>query len=104
MTPVNLATAPEATTNYREYTLAKAREHVVLERQDEYGTPEDNFNVIAELWDSYLSGLHHKIEATDVANMMILLKVARGMNNPSYQDNWEDIAGYAACGSECAHR
>lgn len=38
--------------------------------------------------------------ASDVANMMILLKIARGANGKPKEDNWIDIAGYAACGGE----
>ena len=38
--------------------------------------------------------------ASDVANMMILLKIARGANGKPKADTWIDIAGYAACGGE----
>ena len=38
--------------------------------------------------------------ASDVANMMILLKIARGAIGKPKADNWIDIAGYAACGGE----
>jgi len=41
-------------------------------------------------------------EAQEAVAMMILLKLARMKGNPSYADNWVDIAGYAACGGEIA--
>ena len=34
--------------------------------------------------------------------MMALLKIARVKYNPRHADSWVDIAGYAACGAECA--
>ena len=37
------------------------------------------------------------ISIDDVANMMILLKLARAKQNPDHLDNFVDIAGYAAC-------
>lgn len=61
-----------------------------------YGKPEDNFSRIAKLWNAAKLG---DFEATDVALAMILLKVARQLNSPK-DDNWVDIAGYAACGAE----
>ncbi|MDU0991272.1 MAG: DUF6378 domain-containing protein, partial [Enterococcus faecium] len=57
---------------------------------------EDCFADIAVFWAMYLDTA---VCARDVANMMVLLKVAR--NKASWhRDNWVDIAGYAACGAE----
>ena len=36
----------------------------------------------------------------DVAVMMMLLKIARIGTGADKEDNWVDIAGYAACGGE----
>jgi hypothetical protein len=44
------------------------------------------------------------LDSTDVAHLMVLLKVARSINNPQHKDSWIDIAGYAACGAETALR
>lgn len=72
----------------------------------QYGEPEDNFTVIANLWCDYLQGAGVKIdflEPYDVAMMMVLFKVARAsttQNGPT-EDTFLDIAGYAACGVEC---
>lgn len=83
----------------RETTLNKALQCVTSDRQNTYGTPEENFSKIAMLWSVYL-GVH--ISPVDVCNLMILLKMARTLSSPEHSDNWIDIAGYAACGEELA--
>ncbi|WP_051353749.1 DUF6378 domain-containing protein [Atopobium fossor] len=80
----------------REKLLQDAKNVVCGERQNQYGDIEDSFNTIANLWRAYLST---DIASDDVANMMILLKIARNKGGV-HRDNWVDIAGYAACGSE----
>lgn len=85
----------------REELLDKAKETVCKDRVTQYGNPETSFYVIAELWEAYLRAKDNecRLSAEDVANMMILLKVAREAHAPK-DDNFIDIAGYAACGSE----
>ena len=85
------------TTVNRESILQEAIRCVCGEREQQYGSPENNFKTIADLWSTYLS---HDITPTDVAAMMILLKVARVSSGNGKNDNWVDIAGYAACGGE----
>ena len=77
------------------------------QRETDYGTPEDNFETIAGLWKTYLSracvdeaGCVY-IDATDVAMMMALLKIARIAGGSGTRDSFIDLAGYAACGAEC---
>ena len=84
----------------RRKLLEKAAAIVCEDRNQQYGEPEDTFKDIAALWAAYLDD---QIGPEDVANMMILMKVAR-LKTSSYQssDSWVDIAGYAACGSEIA--
>ena len=88
----------------RSECLSIADKIVNGERQQAYGTPEQNFNRIAELWSTYLQNRDEErldyITAKDVAVMMMLLKVGRLMSGTSTQDSWIDIAGYAACGCE----
>jgi len=74
----------------------------VYDRSDIYGKPEDSFRTIAEMWNSYLSAeeIDPNITPHDVANMMILLKVARNAGGNYHKDNWVDIAGYAECGAK----
>lgn len=91
--------------NRKEF-LEAARSATHSEDKDhDYGSPEDNFGTIAELWTTYLhatgaiEGFHKEITSSDVAAMMILLKIAR-VAISDHADNWIDIAGYAACGGE----
>ena len=81
----------------RKETLTLAEQAVCGDRQQSYGSPEDNFKLIAQLWDAYLDT---EITPQDVAVMMILLKIARISTGTNKDDNWVDIAGYAACGAE----
>lgn len=69
-------------------------------REVNYGKPEDNFTRIADLWKVYLDGKLQpdKLDAKDVACLMVLMKVARLMNNPDHLDSWTDITGYGVCG------
>ena len=84
----------------REQLLDDAKKIVCGERADQYGAIEDNFKAIANLWTDYINIGMLRFTPRDVANMMILLKIARN-NQGLHRDNWVDIAGYAACGAEC---
>lgn len=77
--------------------LRTAEIMVTGQREQDYGTPEENFTTIARLW-SVAFG--HEFVAEDVALAMILLKVARAVNGNGSDDTYVDIAGYAACGGE----
>lgn len=82
----------------RKELLEEAAKITNGERQDHYGTPEDNFARIAALWNAYLGKPYLAVQ--DVAAMMILLKTARIAADPKHLDSWVDIAGYASCGGE----
>lgn len=69
-------------------------------REEDYGSPEDNFAVIAGLWTAYTGT---DITPKDVAMMMALLKIARAKAG-SKPDTYIDLAGYAACGAEISER
>ena len=66
------------------------------ERQDQYGNPEDTFGLIAGLWSEYLGV---GIDRAEVADMMILLKLAREKGGKGKKDNFVDLIGYAALGA-----
>ena len=83
----------------RDVCLSKAKECVCGKREQDYGTPENNFTKIAKLWSAY-SGFG--FSAIDVAMMMALLKVARISTGTATEDSFVDLAGYAACGCEIA--
>lgn len=90
----------------RAEILDEAKKCVCGQRQQDYGTPEDNFTTIGYLWSVYLRAAHPKsdialneITAKDVAIMMSLLKIAR-IATGSSPDSYIDLAGYAACAGE----
>ena len=87
----------------RSEVLSKADSYVNGDREQDYGSPESNFQTIADLWAVYLQGCGVTIdflEAHDVAAMLALLKIARIASGHAKADNWVDLAGYAACGGE----
>ena len=81
--------------------LDRAKAIVTGEREKQYGKPEDNFAIIAELWSAYTG---YKFSPVDVAMMMALLKVARIKTGVGTVDSFVDLAGYAACAGEIAGR
>lgn len=83
----------------RVETLNEAMNIVVGQRENEYGSPEDSFDLIARYWSAHLNC---RVTATDVAAMMSLLKLARLSSDYTKADSWIDLAGYAACGCEIA--
>lgn len=83
----------------REKILDEAKNCVCGNREQDYGTPEDSFQMIGDLWSSYYGA---EFTPCDVAVMLALLKIARLAYNPEHMDSWVDLAGYAACGGEIA--
>lgn len=87
--------------------LHAAEKCVCGQRKTDYGTPEDNFKAIAELWNVYLDRIsvgkygNTIVDEKDVAVMMALLKIVRIARGGGKADSWIDLAGYAACGAEC---
>jgi hypothetical protein len=81
----------------RAEILETAKTCVCGDREQDYGSPESNFERIAEFWSTY-SG--YPFTAKDVAAMLALLKIARISSGHAKADNWVDLAGYAACGGE----
>lgn len=85
----------------RASILNDAKTCVCSDRNAQYGEPEHNFGVIARLWEAYLGA---PVSARDVALMMVLFKVGRAQTALGYkQDNYVDMAGYAACAGEVDH-
>ena len=90
----------------RPEILEQARKCVCGDREQDYGSPEDSFQLIADLWTPYLKrkcvseGADVTINPEDVAVLLALLKVARIGTGRGKSDNWVDLAGYAACGGE----
>ena len=99
----------------RAEILDKAKECVCGQREQDYGSPESNFGLIADLWTDYIRGGRSDnellqidnvnpdaltITPKDVAMMMALLKIARIKNGGGTGDSFVDLAGYAACAGE----
>lgn len=87
----------------RKEILDAAKICVCGDREEDYGTPEDNFGTIANFWSNYIWASHPGTRITfypkDVAMMMALLKVARIATGEN-PDSFIDLAGYASCAGE----
>lgn len=95
------ATLPDAPLG-RADVLRQAERMVCGHREQDYGSPEDSFGLIAGLWSAYLG--MRDITPVDVSMMMALLKIARIGGGRGTADSFIDLAGYAACGGEIATR
>lgn len=82
----------------RAEILEEARKCVCGDREEDYGSPENNFRTIADLWTVYLGT---PVTPKEAAIMMALLKIAR-IKAGTKTDNFVDLAGYAACAGEIA--
>lgn len=83
----------------RRDILIDAATLITGDRQDDYGDAQESFNRIAQMWSAYLGCT---VVSTDVANMMVLLKVCRTVSSPEKLDSYVDMAGYAALAGEMA--
>ena len=104
MVPITLFNNTKPTTCEtvtRESILDNARQIITIDRETQYGKPEDNFSNIAHYWTNYLN---KDITAHDVAIMMALLKIARIQGNSFKADSFIDCIGYLACGAEIASK
>ena len=85
----------------RQDALDAAKRLVAGRRDAQYGPPTINHARIAELLNAqFHDRLTVPFAASDVAVIMILTKLARIQHDPTHEDSWVDIAGYAACGTE----
>lgn len=86
----------------RYEVLQTAAQLITGQRQEDYGAPEENFQRIASFWTLHLKNIlkeDAKISPRLVAEMMLLLKVARTAKSPT-EDSYVDAAGYAAIAAE----
>jgi len=82
--------------NARSGVLAEADTLINGERQKHYGTPQENFAAIAQMWSAYLGT---SVSPADVCNLMACLKIAR-LRNGAHRDSSVDGCGYLALGHE----
>lgn len=81
----------------RSKVLSEADALINGDRQQEYGTPQVNFQRIADLWNVLIPG--HTWTTGDVALAMLGVKLARAAQGYK-RDTYVDIAGYAALAVE----
>jgi hypothetical protein len=84
-------------TEPREEILYRAAELITRDRQDDYGSAEENFTNIAAGWSIILG---HEVKPHQVALCMDWLKTARLISQPTHEDSWTDKAGYTGLGWE----
>lgn len=77
--------------------LAEASRIVTIDRNDQYGEPQELFGLIAKYWTAHLD---RQVNAHDVAVMMALMKCARMQANPAHRDSAVDACGYLAIAGE----
>lgn len=81
----------------RAEILRLAEHNVCGHRVQDYGKPENNFDVIAKLWTAY-TGI--EFTAENVAMMMALMKIGRITTGTGTEDSFVDACGYLACAAE----
>ena len=64
---------------------------ILVEREGQHGSPDENFRAIAMMWSAYLG---RTITETDVALMMTLFKIARMGTGNVKTDTLRDLIGY----------
>lgn len=77
--------------------LQEAHDLIYGAREGDYGHPKKNLTDIGQFWQVYLESKYGRvapIDAEDVCQMMVLLKMARGFNGPKKRDTIVDQAGY----------
>ena len=79
----------------QESILQEAQELVYGPRQESYGSPTEDFERTAGMLRALFGW---PVEAKDVPDMMICVKLSRRQQSPGSRDHLVDIAGYAACG------
>ena len=101
--PINTAANPATKIHASEKpSILKLADAIINgQRAKDYGDAKTSFQQIGDLWTTYLQRHvtkfgHVALSATDVANLMILMKVSRAQNG-FHLDSYVDIAGYAGC-------
>lgn len=107
------AAEPVSNIDIKAHIVDTAKSIVSGARRNAYGTPEQNFERIARLWNGYLvnagildANVMNDPEAKggvtpgDVSLMMALMKIARLAETPDHYDSFVDLVGYALTGAE----
>jgi len=88
----------------RAAILSEATELVTGDRNAQYGPPTQDFSRSAAALNAYgyRGPEGRQLQAHDIAILITAVKISRLMWLPGKRDSWVDVAGYAACGYECA--
>lgn len=92
----------------RGSVLLEAKSLIEGDRNNQYGPPTQDFARTAALLNALgyqrvdAEDTIHDIVASDVALIIAQVKVSRIIHSRHKKDSWVDLAGYAACGFECA--
>jgi hypothetical protein len=87
--------------------LEQTKKLVSTDREDKHGDKVKNHENIARLWTGYIQNktkLTIVIKPEDVANLMVLLKVARTQEGQHNIDDYVDACGYSAIAGEIAEK
>ena len=86
----------------RTEVLRAAAEIISGDREEQYGAPENSFEMIAAYWNVYLrnNGITGTLKPVDVAHMMALMKLARLDGGHYKDDSYIDACGYLAIAAE----
>jgi hypothetical protein len=99
---------PEAEPAPRASMLREAETLICGDRNNQYGPPTQDFQRTADLLNALgykrldAEDVIHDILPSDVALIIAQVKVSRIIHSRHKRDSWVDLAGYAACGYECA--
>lgn len=102
------APTPEPEPPPRASMLREAETLICGDRNNQYGPPTQDFQRTADLLNALgyarvdAESEIHDILASDVALIIAQVKISRIMHSRHKRDSWVDLAGYAACGYECA--
>lgn len=94
---LSLDARPEPEPWTRKRVLSEAERCVCGQREQDYGTPEDNFDRIAKMWSAYMGV---EFNPVDVSMFMVMLKAARIKSGGGTMDSFVDGCGYFSCGGE----
>lgn len=86
-------TAPK----FRAEDVLQTAIQVIEQREHQHGTKHNVFEQTRRLWSAYL-GI--PVTSEQVAQMMVLLKIARSQNGSFNTDDYVDAVGYAALAGE----
>jgi hypothetical protein len=75
---------------------------VLKDRATTHGAPEQSFAAIAHLFNFYLDrrAVKGPLMPFEIGILMTFFKMARATANPTHDDNFVDVAGYAICTPE----